>query len=204
MTVQVQELIDKIKNEGIQQAENKAADIEAQAQKIAEDIVKEAKQEKERILKNAKQEAERFRASAEAAILQASRDMILSLHKKIEQTLQTLISTEVKASLSSEQLGEIIAAVIKEYVKDSSKADIKVYLNKSDAEKLSVGVLKKLQSQIKQPIEFESAGDVDKGFVISFDGGKSSFDFSDQSLSEYIGAFLNEEVSGLLKKAVSA
>ena len=81
---------------------------------------------------------------------------------------------------------------------------IKAEVNKADADKLKNGLFKKLQDQLKKPIAFESTADVEKGFIISFDGGKSSFDFSDDSLAEFLSIYLNEEIASLLKKSISS
>jgi vacuolar-type H+-ATPase subunit E/Vma4 len=44
----------------------------------------------------------------------------------------------------------------------------------------------------------KSSDGIESGFVISFDAGKSIFDFSSQALSDYIGKSLRPEVNKLL------
>ena len=63
MDVQLQELIDKIKKDGVASAENEAAKIVAEAEKNAEKIIADAQEKAAEIGKNAKAETERQRRS---------------------------------------------------------------------------------------------------------------------------------------------
>ena len=58
MSSQVQELIDKIKSEGVLEAQQKAKTIEEQAKAQAHKIIEEAKREKERLIHQAQEDDE--------------------------------------------------------------------------------------------------------------------------------------------------
>ena len=64
--------------------------------------------------------------------------------------------------------------------------------------------MQKLQEKIKKSITFHSSEGLKTGFTISFDQGKSSFDFSDTSLIEYLGEYLKKEIFELLKETNAA
>jgi hypothetical protein len=49
-----------------------------------------------------------------------------------------------------------------------------------------------------------SADNIRAGFTISFDQGKSCFDFTDESLAEFLGQYLNEHVTKILKESLKA
>ncbi|MDP8267043.1 MAG: V-type ATP synthase subunit E family protein [Candidatus Aceula meridiana] len=200
MAKQVQELIDKIKQEGFLAAKEKAQTIEASAQEKAKVIVEQAQKQEKDILDTAHREAERLEETAKAAIKQAARDMVLDLRREIQKILNTIIKKDVKESLSPEALAGIITEVAKNFCeKTDASADIKVVLGKSDLESLKKGAIAKIQEEIKQKITFESSEEIAAGFTISFDSGKSSFDFTDESLSEYLSAYLNPEIGALVK-----
>lgn len=205
MSRQVQELIDKIKSEGIEAARKRARDIELEAQKKAGQIIDEAKHQAERIVRDAKQDAERTHAATQTVLKQASRDMILSLKKEIQNILQNIIRSEVKASLTPAQLAAMIEAAIKNCVhSDIGKGDIVVNLSPADLEKIKKEFIGKLQGKVKEAVTFKPTDGISKGFTISFDKGKSSFDFSQESLAEYLAAFLNQEIANLVKDTASA
>ena len=202
MTERVQELIDKIKSEGIQAAEAKAQDIEAQAQKRADDIIAQAKNNAAQIVSEAKMESQKTRDAAEAALKQASRDMLLRLRKEITKTLDGIVLKDVRASLSPEILSGLIQKIASAYLNNTQGGDIAVALSADDLKKLESGFLTKLQSAVKQPLVLRSAENIRSGFTISFDQGKSCFDFTDESLAEFLGQYLNDYVTGVLKESV--
>ena len=109
MSQHVQELIDKIKTEGVQAAEGKAKEIEDRAKVTAEKIVADAKARAEHIIKEAGAEVERTRTSTESALKQSARDTLLALKKEIEGTLQKVVAKEVKGALSADELARIRA-----------------------------------------------------------------------------------------------
>ena len=78
MDVQLQELIDKIKRDGVASAETAAQKIISDAEAKAATIVKEAEEKADGILKSAKAETERMEKASEDAITQAGRNLIIS------------------------------------------------------------------------------------------------------------------------------
>ena len=65
MSQQVQELIDKIKQDGIQQADQKAKEIEGQAQAKAQQIINEAENKAEQLIASAKEEIKKMEESTQ-------------------------------------------------------------------------------------------------------------------------------------------
>ena len=198
MSQQVQELIDKIKAEGIQAADQKAKEIEESATATAQKMVTDAQAKAKQIIAGAETQAQKARESTEMALKQSARDTLLSLRKEIEGTLQKVIAKEIKDALSSDHLAGIISETIKNSVKANLEdGNIEVTLNAKDLDKLKDGFIAKLQKEIKQPIKFKSSDNIASGFTISFDEGKSCFDFSDASLITYLGSYLNAQVASL-------
>ncbi len=203
MSQQVQELIDKIKSEGIEAAQKKAQEIETAAELKAQEILKKAREQSETMLLQAREEIQKSRQAAEAAIGQAARDTVLALREEVLRILDRILVQNVSSALSPEQLGRIIETAIKHFVqKSSGNTDIRVLLSPADLEQLKKGFWAKLQNELKKPIRFFSSDDIHRGFTISFDGGKSSFDFSATSLAEYLGSYLNNELADLVKTSV--
>lgn len=205
MTQQIQELINKIKQEGIQEADNKAQEIEEQAKTQAQKIIDEANNYTQDLIIQAKKEIRQIQDSTHAALKQASRDMLLSLRMEVVNVLQKIVKQEVSDALDVGTLSKIIEQIINEYTKGSREDfDIRVALSPDDLQMLKDSMIAKLQNQLKRQISFSSNEDITKGFTISFDGGKSEFDFSNQSLAEYLGRFVNSQVSSLLREVVQS
>lgn len=202
MSTQVQELIDKIKSEGIEEAQKKAKEIETQAHAKSDEIIAKAKKEAEAQLMSAKAEIARTREAAEKSLKQAARDTILDLKTIIDKTLKKIIQVHVNQALNPDQLSQILTTIIDKSIANASKGteqNLKIFLNPTDYENLKNGFIAKLKEKIKSGLEFKSSEDISRGFTISFDGGKSSFEFSESALTEYLTMYLNPEIAALIK-----
>lgn len=204
MPQQVQELINKIKSEGIEEAQKKAKDIETKAQQEALEIIAKAKAQANQLIKDAEEKIEKSKESAEKSIKQSARDTLLDLRRTIESVLNTIVLENVGQALSAGQMDGIIENIIDKYLdKKESHASVKITVSAADLEKVRKGCVAKLQHKLKNGIELSSADDIAHGFMISFDGGKSAFDFTDASLAQYLGAYLNPEIADLIKNVTA-
>lgn len=200
MSEKLKELLDKINEEGIKQAEEKAKAIESQAKKDAEKIVKDARIKAEKIIGEAEDEIRKTQEATDKALKQAARDLVLSLKDEIKKIFNRIITSESARSLSPEEIAPILKDLIERYVDKSEEiSDIKVLLKKDDLEKLKNTFIAKLKDKVKEGIEFRPSPNINAGFSISFDKGKSFFDFTDEGLQEALGAYLNPELAKLFK-----
>ena len=205
MAQQVQDLINKIKTEGIEAAQQKATEIEAAAHHKADAIIDDARKRAEQMITEAKAEIKKSQQSSEIALQQSSRNMLLSLRKEIQSLLKNIILSRTSEILSAEQLTQIIQTTVNNYTNKATVVDnVKLLLNADDLKKLKDGFISDLQKRLKGSVEFKSSQDIVKGFVVSFDNGKSSFDFTDRSLAEYLSTFLNEELAKIVKNSTSS
>lgn len=205
MSQQVQELINKIKSEGVEAAEHKSREIIEQARQQAKSIEAEGRKTAEGLLAEAKEEIKRLQESTHLTLKQASRDTVLSLRKEIERMLMQIIKKEVAEAMTPDHMGKMIEAVVKHAVEaKDAKDEVVIDLNKKDLERLQGSLASKLQQQLKQGVRLQASGDVPGGFMISFDSGKSSFDFTDESLAKYLASYLNTQTAALLKESVSS
>jgi len=198
MTEEIKDLIAKIQAEGVQAAQAKADEVKAQANILAQKIISDDKLQAKKILEQAEFEAKRTEDATEATLKQAGRDLLISLRKEINFMLDKIIKTDIRHALGTEELVKIITNLIKD-TKLSSSSEIEISLNSHDKEKLEKGFLKQLIQETAKKIVLKSNEGIEAGFVISFDSGKSVFDFSSQALAEYISTTLHPELAKLLK-----
>ncbi len=197
MAQEIKDLIAQIQKEGVQQAQAQAQQIQIQSRRDAEKIILGAQAEAAKIIEQANIQAAKLSDSTQSALKQASRDLLISLKEEIISMLERLIKTRLQEALSPEELAQIIGALIKN-APLSLGSQIEVSLNQKDKDRLEQGLLKQLVETAKQGIVLKSAVGISSGFVISFDGGKSIFDFSAQALSDYILGSLHPELNKIL------
>ncbi|MBU1887899.1 MAG: hypothetical protein KKB46_01690 [Candidatus Omnitrophica bacterium] len=200
MSEQLKQLLDKINQEGVQRAEENKKAIESKARAEAQKIIENAGKESKRLKAEAEEEIRKMKDATEASLKQGARDLVLSLKEEVQQILKKIITAETSAALSSEEIAVTLGRLIENYCqKNGETSDIKVLLSKKDQEGLKNSALSKLKNSLKQGIEFKTSPNIKAGFFISFDEGKSFFDFTEEGVAEALSAFLNPEVSKLLK-----
>lgn len=202
MDVQLKELIEKIKDEGVKSAEEKAAQIIHGAEQKAGDILAGAHKEASGIIANARAESARLDHSGREALKQAGRDLILSLKSRLEELFKTVIETGVKESLPGQVLEEAIIKLITSW---SAKkvADLQVLLSPQDLEKVEKTLRSKLASELKKGLEIRPIPEIAAGFRVSMKDGSAYYNFSDQGIAEILTEYLNPRLSELILEAIA-
>ena len=198
MAEDIKTLIEKINKEGVQAAEAKAAEIESHARRRAEEILEKAKIEAERLTLAAQDRISKMEEKEKVLLAQAGRDLLLTLRQEINAMLDKLIVKEAHSSLTPEGMFKILSNIIQNACKQE-KAEIIITLNKDDLHALERSFLAKLKEETKKEIILKPSEVVHGGFIISFDAGKSQFDFSDKALAEYMGAFLKPKLKEIFQ-----
>lgn len=202
MTDDIKGLIEKIQQEGINTAQARAKDIEAQAKKEAQAIIEKAKADAKNLAQEARSNVSLMQRNTQDELIQVSRDMLLQLRKEINNTLNKLILTRVREALSPDELGKIIISLVKDYAVQE-KEGVVVSLNKDDLEKMGKVFLGELKEELKKKIVLKPSDDISGGFIISYDAEKSHYDFTDSSLAGYISSCLKPKLDQLLKEALT-
>lgn len=202
MAEDIKGLIEKIHTEGVKAAEDKARAIEDQARRRGQEIIARAERQAQKLIAQAHEEIARLQQSSQEALKQAARDMLLALRKEINLLLDRLVTAQLRQALKPAELIKIIRALVKDAT-GKEKADIVVSLSKPDLQKLRQGFLGQLKDEIKKGVAFKPSEEIQAGFVISYDRGRSHFDFSDKGLSEYLTAYLRPKLAEVLKAQAS-
>ncbi len=201
MDVQLQELIDKIKKDGVATAEAEAAKKIAEAEKKAADIISDANAKADEIKKNAKKETERMEKASEEAIVQAGRNMLLSFKDSLVQELDLLIQAETEKAMSKDVLAKLVPETVKAWAKNADASELSVLLSEKDLKALESALTSELKAEISKGLEIKPDKTLSAGFRIGVNDGSAYYDYSAESLAEMIAAYLNPKVAGLMKIA---
>ena len=110
----VQELIDRLSEEGVAEGERQAENLRDEAQKKAGEILAAARKEAGDIVEQAKGEAERFKKAGEEALQLASRDAVRNLQSQIHVGFRNKLRELLAHTL---QDGEFLKQMILEVVR---------------------------------------------------------------------------------------
>lgn len=201
MDVQLQELIDKIKKDGVATAEAEAAKKIAEAEKKAESIVADAQAKAGEIIKNAKAETERMQKASDEAIVQAGRNMLLSFKDSLVAELDGLIQAETAKAETKDVLAKLIPETVKAWAKNSEASELSVLLGEKDLKALESSLTAELKSEISKGLKIKLDKTLTAGFRIGVKNGAAFYDYSAESLAEMFASYLNPKVAALMKEA---
>jgi V/A-type H+-transporting ATPase subunit E len=200
MDVQLQELIDKIKSEGIKSAEQESARVRKEAQAKANEIIAHAHEEASGIISKAKQEVQRFEHTAKDAVAQAGRNTILSLRSRITEMFDALIAEQTKDAFSPKVLEEVIVSLIKAWSKEQV-TNLQVLLSPSDLKKIEKQLKSRLAAELKKGVELKPFPEIEAGFRIAMEDGSAYYNFTDQGIAEILAEYLNPKIAEIVLEA---
>lgn len=204
MDVQLQDLIEKIKKDGVAAADKSASEKIAQAKAQADKIIADAKEEADRIIKAAKDETARMEKAGEDAIRQAGRNLILSFRDSVTKELSSIVTAETARAYSPELLAKLIPETVKAWASDKEAGDISVLLNEKDLKELEASLLSALKGELSKGLTLKADNSISSGFRIAEKDGGAYYDFSAESVAEMFSAYLNPKVASLMKEAAKA
>jgi len=207
MDIQVQELINKIKKDGIESASEEAARIKQEADTEAKQIVEAAKKTAAEITAKGKQDAERFEKAGVAALEQASRNLILAFKGEIQALLDSLVAVQLEKSYNDDVLKAIIPELIKTWSAKRSSggaSTLAILLPEASLGKLKTFFGAKLAAELKKGLELKSDRHLVNGFRIANKDGSAYYDFSAESVAEMLSAYLNPHLAEILKSSAQS
>jgi V/A-type H+-transporting ATPase subunit E len=198
MDIQLQELIDKIKKDGIESASDEAARLKFQAEAEAKRIVEAANKEAEAVISRGRADAERSEKAGIAALEQASRNLVLAFKAEIQTLLDKIIAQGVSASFGDDALKSVLPDLVKSWAAKGSD-ELAVILPEGQLGKLQGYFNEKLAAELKKGVELKSDRNLGAGFRIANKEGSAYYDFSAESVAELLSAYLNPRLAEILK-----
>jgi len=201
MEIQLQELIEQIKKDGVNAAETQAEAIITSAKAEAEKIIADAKAQAEKIMADAKSENAKTVKSGEDAIRQAGRNLLISFRESITRELKAIVSDNVNAVYSSDAFAKLIVSAVESWTGKPESEDVTVILNADDLAKLEEAVLAQLKAKMIGGVTLKANDNFDGGFRIAVNNGAVYYDYSAEAVTDMLSNYLSPRVTALLKEA---
>ena len=201
MEIQLQELIDQIKKDGVEVAVCDAKSIVESAKTEAGKIVADAKAQADKILADAKVENERMVKSSEDAIRQAGRNLLISFRESVTRELDAIIGETVNSVYSADSLSQLVVNVVESWASKPDVEDIEVILNSNDVQLLEKTALSTLKEKISKGVTLKANDNFDGGFRIAVNDGGAYYDYSTDAVIDMMSNYLSPKVVKLLKEA---
>lgn len=201
MDFQLQELIDKIKKDGVSSAEAAAAQITADAEKKAASIVEEAQKKSDDMIKNVRAEIARLEKASEDAVTQACRNMLITFRDSLIAELDSLIQSEAAKAYSSDLMKTLIPETVKAWSKNADASELSVILSEKDLKSLENELKAALKAEIAKGLEIKPDSALSAGFRIGVNNGAAFYDYSAESVADLFSAYLNPRVAAIMKES---
>jgi V/A-type H+/Na+-transporting ATPase subunit E len=190
-------IIEKIKKEGAEKAEQKAAAILSSAEEEKKSILGKARAEASEILAKSEKDADRARQNAETAIKQAARDVILGLKGSITDLFDGIVKKRTGEALDPGTMKKMMESIAEKFT-EGNMGEIEAIVSEQDKEALEGLFTAELGKEMASGVTLFSSREVSKGFRIGEKGAQVYYDFTDEAISEALSAYLNKGLRGIL------
>lgn len=216
----VEELIGRLRDQGIEAGENRAEKIVLDAQKRAEWIISEAEKEAQQLTETANKEAQAFKKAGEDALKLATRDALLKLRDTLLGSFGEEVQRVVGKKMQQEDFLETLILQLAGNVSDkldlNTKAAFSILLPNSpigvdelkhNSDELKQGSLTHFTAAIgadmlRQGVDIKVSDDVQTGLTIRLTDEGMAVDFSEQTLSALLLEHLQPRFRTLLQGIV--
>jgi len=195
MDVKLDNLIAKLKEEGVEGAQKAADAILAKAKADAEALTEKAKKTAELREKEAEVKAAQFQRNAELAVKQAGRDAELLLKEQITALFDRVFKHEVGEVMDAEFLKGLILEIVQSWGKAEG---VEVEVNEARVKKLEAVLMDGVKKEIEAGVTLKPSTDLAAGFRIGVKDEDLYYDFSDDSIAELLRAFLNHRINSIM------
>ena len=199
MQNKLQELTDKLYNEGLSKGKQEGEEFLAKAKVQAEDILAKAKAEAAAIIAAANKEAEDLRTKVQGDLRMAASQSVAATKKDIETlVLAKMTEAEVKKALTSaEFVKEVILAVAKGFSTEEP-VDLEVVLPETMKKDLEPFVASELTKVLKSDVQASFSKKVAGGFTIGPKDGGYFISFTDETFNALISEYLRPATKKIL------
>lgn len=217
----VEDLIRKLREEGVAAGRKKAEEIVADAQKRAEWILQEAEREAQRLLENARSESEHIKAAGQDALKLAARDALLKVRNTLlsgfDREVVRLVGEEMAKEDCVRQIILELAGRLRKEIGLDDQRKVKIQIpeetigfddlerNSKQFERDGLNCLTAVIAAdlLKEGVEIEAAEGAGHGVLIKLEDDRIVIDFTETAvaalLSEHLQPRFRALLQGLLK-----
>lgn len=193
----VQELIDRIRDQGIQAAQEEAERLLRQARHEAHELVSQAKAEAEAAQAKARAEIEGYRQASIEALRLAARDTVLDLEARVLARFEEFVKRLVVSATRDKELVRSIVLVLAGHAADEFIKDKEVEVRISSAllegqtgpvfkEEGKLAILGLSSDMLREGLELVSDSEIEGGARVRLVQDKLEIDLSDRAIARMI------------------
>jgi V/A-type H+-transporting ATPase subunit E len=214
----VEELIERLREQGVEQGQQRAAELIEEAEHRADWLLQQAHQEADELKRKAHDEAERMKRAGEDALKMAARDMNLQVREMLSRTFADRVKLLISEELDSHAfMRELIREVVLQACGDADLAsmekidlllpadfigleELRRHPQAYRASQLSQYVQEQLSVLLREGIVLDTHDG--KGIRIRTNGEATEIDLSDRALAELLLRHLQPRFRAILEGVI--
>lgn len=200
MAEDLQSLLAKIQEQGLDKANAERAAIIKKAEQEAAEITAKAKAAADAMRRSAEDECASLTKRAESAVRQAARDIVLKLNAELKERLNAIIQDNTDRAMTPELMGRIINEMSAAYIKDGKQdVSLEILVSPKSLDEMTAALKGSLkESFAKQPTLFADM-ELGGGLKVSVSGNDVFYDFSDEAITDIVAAYVGPRLASIIK-----
>ena len=200
MSDKLQELTDRLYNEGVDKARKEAQRIIADAESRGQSILKEAAAEAERIIEQSRRDAKDLKSRTENELLMAARQAETALKQRIITILaDRTLSNAVGHTLGdAEILKDLMLSTVKAWADSGNVPEIALVMSRDKDDAFSKGLESELAAGLKDKPVIEFSDRMKNGFRIESKDGTYALSFTEKDFEEFFRSFFRDKTRTIL------
>lgn len=203
MADELQGLLTRIQQEGVNKAEAEAAKIIETARREAARIIGEAEQQAVARRQKAEEDAAQFMQRGESALQQAARDVVLTVQDSVFRLIQGLAEHQVKAALTPQFMEQLLAEVVRAYFsKPGAQAKVDLLVSKDQVDQLTARLAAAFREAAQSGLTIQADSGVSAGFKVRLVGDRIQHDFTSASVAEALGRLVRPQLAAIVRQGI--
>ena len=200
MQNKLQELTDKLYNEGLSKGKQEAEQMKANAKTEAAQIIAQAKEQAQEILAKAQSEAAELKSKTENDVKMASLQAFTAVKQQIEGVIVAKTLAPAKAAVAeTEFLKEIVKAIVGAFNPENSDSmALDIILPADKQAELEQFAKEQLSKICSAGVDVQFSKGVQGGFKIAPKGEGYMLSFTDKDFENIISEYLRPKTKALL------
>lgn len=194
MENRIQELTEKIYNEGLEKGKKEAARLVAEAQERSAAIVAEAQAEAEKIMTQAQKNADALQANSRSELKLYASQAVGALKSEVANMVTDIIvSAAVKEALAGDALKNVLLRIA-----DRWSADEPLVISTAEAQELQSYFAAKAKNLLDKGVEIKQVNGLKTSFSIAPADGSYKVNFGEAEFEAFLKSFLRPQIVELL------
>ena len=193
MDNKIQELTEKIYNEGVEKGRTEAERLVAEANAKAADIVKAAEAQAQDIVAAARKAADELNANTRSELKLYGGQAVGAIKSEIATLVtDTIVKESLNKAFKDNLLKEVILKIAERW-----NSDEQLVISTSEAEELKAFFAAKAKALLDKGVEVKQVNGV-KGFTVSPADGSYKVNFGEGEFETFLKSFLRPQIVDLL------